>query len=53
MEEDLFFQQNDFMLNGFTESVLLLSEDLKVETLSNNTKLEPILSERMMIHKLE
>ena len=41
----IFFRQNNFMWNGFTESVLLLSEDTQVETQSNNKELEPILYE--------
>ena len=44
MEEDFFFRQDNFMWNGFTESVLLLSEDTQVETQSNNKELEPILT---------
>ena len=45
MEEDFFSAElfYDFMWNGFTEPVYLLSEDTQVETQSNNIKLEPIL----------
>ena len=43
MEED-FFQQNDFLCEMALQNQFL-SEDTKVETQSNNTKLEPILNE--------
>ena len=43
----------DFMCNGFTETIWLLSEDTQVETQIDNIKLQPILYEKKYIVQID